>query len=118
MKTFSSSSSLILNFLVYVALLVITILPLYFLNILWMKPHRLRKKLERQGIRGPKPSFLYGNVSEMQKIQSDVKAMKASRLLDNGDFVGDDYTCVLFPYFEQWRKQYGMLYLIHHLLII
>nr|GFA17662.1 protein FAR1-related sequence 5-like [Tanacetum cinerariifolium] len=66
----------------------------------------LRKKLERQGIRGPKPSFPHGNVKEMQKIQSAASTMKASRS-SYGDFVGDDYTCVLFPYFEQWRKQYG-----------
>ncbi|KAI3817878.1 hypothetical protein L1987_11678 [Smallanthus sonchifolius] len=72
-------------------------------------PQRLRKKLERQGIRGPQPSFPYGNVGEMQKIQSAAISMKASRSI-NGDFVGDDYTCLLFPYFAQWRKQYGSIY--------
>lgn len=76
-----------------------------------MKPQRLRRKLEKQGIRGPKPSFPYGNVGEMQKIQAAAIAMKASKSSD-GDFVGDDYMSTLFPYFEQWRKQYGMLCLI------
>ncbi|GJW08804.1 cytochrome P450 714A1-like protein [Tanacetum coccineum] len=98
-----------LDLLIYVGLFVLTIIPLYYLNILWLEPQRLRKKLERQGIRGPKPSFPYGNVKEMQKIQSAASTMKASRS-SYGDFVGDDYTCVLFPYFEQWRKQYGSIY--------
>ncbi|GJT04191.1 cytochrome P450 714A1-like protein [Tanacetum coccineum] len=98
-----------LDLLIYVGLFVLTIIPLYYLNILWLEPQRLRKKLERQGIRGPKPSFPYGNVKEMQKIQSAANTMKASRS-SYGDFVGDDYTCVLFPYFEQWRKQYGSIY--------
>ncbi|KAF5795112.1 putative cytochrome P450 [Helianthus annuus] len=108
-STSSFSSSMILDIFIYVCLLVIIILPSYFLNILWVKPQRLRKKLERQGIRGPKPSFPYGNVGEMQKIQSAAISMKASRSI-NGDFVGDDYTRLLFPYFEQWRKQYGSIF--------
>ncbi|KAD2805304.1 hypothetical protein E3N88_38681 [Mikania micrantha] len=70
-----------------------------------ISPQILRKKLERQGIRGPKTSFLYGNVGEMQKIQAAAISKKPSTSI-NGDFVGDDYTCLLFPYFEQWRKQY------------
>ena len=74
----------------------------YFLNVLWLKPKRLLWKLQRQGIRGPSPSFLYGNVQEMQKIQA--KAMKAANF---GEFVAHDYTSTLFPYFEQWRKEYG-----------
>lgn len=77
----------------------------YFLNVLWLKPKRLLWKLQRQGIRGPSPSFLYGNVQEMQKIQA--KAMKAANF---GEFVAHDYTSTLFPYFEQWRKEYGPIY--------
>ena len=104
---------MVLDLLIYAGLFVLTIIPLHYLNILWLEPQRLRKKLERQGIRGPKPSFPYGNVKEMQKIQSAASTMKASRS-SYGDFVGDDYTCALFPYFEQWRKEYGMfIYYLH-----
>lgn len=77
-------------------------LALYFINILWLKPQRLMWKLHRQGIKGPRPSFLHGNVKEMQKIQA--KAMTAANF---GEFVAHDYTSTLFPYFEQWRKEYG-----------
>ncbi|KAL3524089.1 hypothetical protein ACH5RR_016923 [Cinchona calisaya] len=81
-------------------------LAFYFLNVLWLKPQRLIWKLQRQGIKGPRSSFLYGNVQEMQKIQA--KAMKTANF---GEFVAHDYTSTLFPYFEQWRKEYGNIFL-------
>ncbi|KAA8539725.1 hypothetical protein F0562_026417 [Nyssa sinensis] len=84
---------------------VLACLFLYFFNIIWLKPQRLRWKLQKQGIKGPQPSFLYGNVPEMQRIQSTV--MKAA---DHGEIVAHDYTSTLFPYFEQWRKEYGSTY--------
>lgn len=72
---------------------------------MWLKSsQRLGWKLNRQGIYGPKPSFLYGNVGEMQKIQA------ASPTNVYGEFVAHDYTSSLFPYFEQWRKIYGPVY--------
>ncbi|KAK6794173.1 hypothetical protein RDI58_007626 [Solanum bulbocastanum] len=76
-------------------------------NTLWLKSsERLRWKLKKQGIYGPKPSFLYGNVAEMQKIQA------ASPNNNNvyAEFVAHDYTSSLFPYFEQWRKIYGPVF--------
>lgn len=88
-----------------VLVVVLFVLALYFINVLWVKPERLRKKLERQGIKGPRPSnFLYGNVQEMQKIQA-ISIKEASS--NFGEFIAHDYTSTLFPYFEQWRKQYG-----------
>lgn len=78
-------------------------LVLHVYNSVWLKSERVRKKLRMQGIRGPPPSFLYGNLPEMQKIQ--LQAMKASNQTD--EFVAHDYTSTVFPYFEQWRKEYG-----------
>ncbi|KAK9283804.1 hypothetical protein L1049_012058 [Liquidambar formosana] len=76
-------------------------------NIMWLKSERLRGKLRKQGIEGPPPSFLYGNVPEMQRIQ--LTARKASNS-NHGEIVAHDYTSTLFPYFEQWRKEYGAIY--------
>ncbi|XP_060181582.1 cytochrome P450 714A1-like isoform X1 [Lycium barbarum] len=79
----------------------------YIFNTLWLKSaQRLRFKLQKQGIYGPKPSFLYGNVAEMQKIQ----AASIKSHSNYGEFVAHDYTSSLFPYFEQWRKLYGPVY--------
>lgn len=78
----------------------------FYRNSLWVRCQTHRKKLRKQGIKGPSPSLLYGNVPEMQRIQSMVAKSPSS----NGEIVGHDYTSTLFPYFEQWRKEYGPIY--------
>ncbi|XP_042499557.1 cytochrome P450 714A1-like [Macadamia integrifolia] len=82
----------------------------YIFNVVWMKPERLRQKLRRQGVTGPPPySFLVGNVPEMTKIKTE--ASKINQVSDHGDIAAHDYTASLFPYFECWRKQYGLVYM-------
>ncbi|XP_057776788.1 cytochrome P450 714A1-like [Salvia miltiorrhiza] len=80
----------------------------YLLRAVWANPWRIRWKLQAQGINGPKPSLLYGNFWEMKKIQASA-ALKNTAKHDD-DFVAHDYTATLFPYFEEWRKQYGPIY--------
>lgn len=72
-----------------------------------LKSERIKRKLRMQGIQGPPPSFLYGNLPEMQKIQ--LNTLKASSF-QAPDFIAHDYTSTVFPYFEQWRKEYGPVY--------
>ncbi|KAL3834720.1 hypothetical protein ACJIZ3_009456 [Penstemon smallii] len=91
-------------------LLLLLGLALYFFKIFWLNPWRIRRNLESQGIKGPKPSFLYGNALEMQKIQAFSAMKKSGTSGINGEFVAHDYTSTLFPYFEQWRKEYGTIY--------
>ncbi|XP_042521255.1 cytochrome P450 714C2-like [Macadamia integrifolia] len=84
----------------------------YIYIIAWVKPERLREKLRRQGIRGPPPSFLLGNVPEMKKIQSLLASSnsiysKEVKVLNGDQIAAHDYTSTFFPYFEYWRKQYG-----------
>ncbi|XVE97278.1 hypothetical protein REPUB_Repub03eG0006300 [Reevesia pubescens] len=71
----------------------------------WLKSQSLRRKLRMQGIKGPPPSFLYGNVPEMQQIQ-----LKAKKTRNHTEIVAHDYTSTLFPYLDHWRKQYGIIY--------
>ncbi|KAL6291248.1 hypothetical protein ACE6H2_008758 [Prunus campanulata] len=78
---------------------------LHLYNTVWLKSERLRRKLRVQGIKGPTPSFLYGNLPEMQKIQHQLPNTP-----NHSEFVAHDYTSTLFPYFEHWRKQYGQIY--------
>lgn len=95
-------------------LILVPIGGLYILNTLWIKSaQRLRWKLQKQGISGPKPSCLYGNVAEMQKIQA--ASLKSPN--NYGEFVAHDYTSSLFPYFEQWRKLYGNTTLISYIIL-
>nr|XP_004488496.1 cytochrome P450 714A2-like [Cicer arietinum] len=69
---------------------------------LWWKPRRIRSVLEKQGIKGPKPSFPFGNVSEMQNLQPQPPP--------NSD-VKEAWVYSIFPYFHIWKQRYGPLYL-------
>ncbi|XP_039060728.1 cytochrome P450 714A1-like isoform X2 [Hibiscus syriacus] len=76
-------------------------------NSMWLSSERVRRKLWVQGIKGPSPSFIYGNLPEMQKIQSQALASTS----DNADdIVAHDYTSSVFPYFVKWRKEFGPIY--------
>lgn len=78
----------------------------------WVKSERARRMLQMQGIEGPPPSlfFPYGNLFQMQKIQSEVhrnsRSVSADPIKDI-NIVAHDYSSSIFPYFEHWRKQYG-----------
>ncbi|XP_010278927.1 PREDICTED: cytochrome P450 714A1-like [Nelumbo nucifera] len=89
-----------------VVVVVVVSLVMYVYSILWLKPEKLREKLRIQGITGPPPCFLRGNVPEMKRIQAGVAA--ASPSAANSPH---DYASILFPYLEQWRKQYGQIYM-------
>lgn len=79
---------------------------------LWHESQRVRKRLQMQGIKGPPPSFLHGNLPDMQRIQSQAKAASTCNSNHSDQFLAHDYTTTLFPYFEHWRKQYGTLLLL------
>ncbi|KAL0435167.1 UNVERIFIED_CONTAM: cytochrome [Sesamum radiatum] len=76
-------------------------------NVLVAEPGRLRSALRRQGLRGPPPTFLLGNVLEMRRAR-DAAAKAAT-----GNSPPTSHNCgaVLFPFFEEWRKTYGDVFL-------
>jgi len=82
---------------------------LYVYGNLWHESQRVRKRIQMQGIKGPPPSFLHGNLPDMQRIQAQASLAKASISNSNhsDQFLAHDCTSTLFPYFEHWRKQYG-----------
>ncbi|KAK7340093.1 hypothetical protein VNO77_20787 [Canavalia gladiata] len=65
---------------------------------LWLKPQRIRSVLQKQGINGPKPSFPFGNISEMQKPHHQTPVSVHAL---------DDWIPSLFPYFHTWSQLYG-----------
>ncbi|KAK4268366.1 hypothetical protein QN277_025034 [Acacia crassicarpa] len=71
---------------------------------MWLKPHRIRSVLQNQGIKGPKPSFLLGNLSEIKRIQSQFSNMSSSSQ-------AEQWFHSLFPFLQQWRKQYGATFM-------
>lgn len=66
----------------------------------WLRPKRIRLMMERQGVRGPKPRFLVGNLPEMSKLIAKSTASDMS-------FVNHNVVTRLFPHYTLWSKIYG-----------
>lgn len=101
----ASSSSLFLCLIkdllapVLALYMLICLALLYLFHQLCIGQESIRKKLWRQGVRGPEPALLCGNTKEMKRIQ---KGLRPVRTQD-----ANDYTSTLFPHFLLWRKIYG-----------
>lgn len=87
------------------------VLLVYLYNLLVLKPKNLRAKLQRQGIRGPSPSFLVGNIPDMKRILQHRHELKHSTPTtateDNPAAISGDWPSIVFPYLEQWKNEYG-----------
>lgn len=72
-------------------------------NSLVGKPQRLRAALRKQGVSGPKPTLLLGNILEIKKARS-------AAAKNTTDGAPDSHNCgsFLLPFFEKWRSQFGM----------
>ncbi|CAK9150704.1 unnamed protein product [Ilex paraguariensis] len=66
----------------------------------WLTPRRLKKIMEKQGVRGPKPRFLVGNILDMASLV----AKSTSKDMDS---INHDIVARLLPHFVTWTKQYG-----------
>ncbi|OAY23979.1 cytochrome P450 714C2 isoform X2 [Manihot esculenta] len=72
-------------------------------NGLVAKPNRLRSMLKKQGINGPPPTFLLGNIREIMKSLSSIEKNNDPPLTHN-------CAALTFPFFEQWFKEYGQVF--------
>ncbi|XP_027154142.1 cytochrome P450 714C2-like [Coffea eugenioides] len=72
-----------------------------------LKPKRIRSKLRRQGIKGPSPVFFYGNIPEMKSIHLQTRSMAAT----NSDELSHAWPAAVFPHLQQWRNEYGPIFL-------
>lgn len=74
----------------------------------WQKPmvclrsENIRKKLKRQGIKGPEPTVLYGNTREMKRIKEGLKIVQTQD--------ANNYLSSVFPYLLLWRETYGPVF--------
>ncbi|KOM52747.1 hypothetical protein LR48_Vigan09g140600 [Vigna angularis] len=72
------------------------------------KPNRLRSKLMKQGISGPPPTILLGNILELQKARS-----ATSKSSSSSSKVPSSHNCaaLLLPLFDKWRNEYGQVFM-------
>ncbi|XP_023753418.1 cytokinin hydroxylase [Lactuca sativa] len=70
----------------------------------WVLPIRAYRKLAINGFSGPPPSFPLGNTTEMKKTKR-VESSSSSSTVSN------DIHSSVFPYFAQWQKSHGKVFM-------
>ncbi|PRQ34882.1 putative cytochrome P450 [Rosa chinensis] len=75
-------------------------------NGLVVKPKRLRSLITKQGISGPSPAFLLGNIMDIKKARPS----SITKAPTSEPPTSHNCAALLFPFFEQWRKQYGEVF--------
>ncbi|KAF6172659.1 hypothetical protein GIB67_041982 [Kingdonia uniflora] len=80
-------------------------LVLYFYYLLCLKPERQREKLRKQGINGPTPSFLYGNIVDIKRLRSEMVMKKTGRRQMEHTYMAD-----ILPHIQKWGENYGTLF--------
>ncbi|ESW23663.2 hypothetical protein PHAVU_004G064600 [Phaseolus vulgaris] len=70
----------------------------------WFTPMSIRKMMEKQGVHGPKPSFLLGNIIEMSSLVSRAVSQDMKT-------ISHDIVPRILPHFVQWSNQYGKRFL-------
>lgn len=97
-----------------VLLLLFKLMQVY--ETVWKKPKRIRSTLSKQGIGGPTPAFLYGNVKEIQKMESAESVLMVNSKSEDEDEDGKKTIQAIshhhwvrstFPYLQRWTFDYG-----------
>lgn len=83
-------------------------------NVLLLHPRKLRSKLQSQGIMGPSsPSFLYGNLPDIKKIQFQNQKQPSPET--NNQELGENsplqhtWPSRVFAHIKEWQIEYGQV---------
>ncbi|XP_010528474.1 PREDICTED: cytokinin hydroxylase [Tarenaya hassleriana] len=71
----------------------------------WLTPRRIRKMMARQGVTGPSPRPLTGNIVE-------IASMVSRSLANDCDSIHHDIVDRLLPHYVAWSKQYGKRFIV------
>ncbi|KAF8111997.1 hypothetical protein N665_0069s0024 [Sinapis alba] len=71
----------------------------------WLTPRRIKKIMARQGVTGPKPRPLTGNILE-------ISAMVSQSVSKDCDSIHHDIVARLLPHYVTWSKQYGKRFIV------
>ncbi|KAF5177834.1 Cytochrome p450 [Thalictrum thalictroides] len=66
----------------------------------WLTPRRIKKVMQKQGVHGPKPRLLVGNLIDVASLVS----MATAKDMDS---IHHDIVSRLLPHYVLWSKQYG-----------
>ncbi|CAN4079985.1 unnamed protein product [Withania somnifera] len=70
------------------------------LSCYYLTPRRIKKIMEKQGVRGPKSRFLVGNILDMASLVSKSTS-------NDMDSIHHDIVARLLPHYVAWSKIYG-----------
>lgn len=87
---------------------------LHLYNVLVVKPEKLRSVLRKQGVSGPPPVPLLGNILEINKSKTAVARAAAPMC---GPPPSHNCANALFPFFDEWQSKYGKLQLFFNLIM-
>ncbi|PRQ60107.1 putative cytochrome P450 [Rosa chinensis] len=101
-----------MEFIGFLTMAVFIVVVLYLLCRLllscWVFPVLTYRKLKKNGLTGPTPSFPLGNLSEMKKKTS--QSSTSSSFGPSSNSITHDIHSTLFPYFARWQKAYGKMF--------
>ncbi|KAA8550472.1 hypothetical protein F0562_002156 [Nyssa sinensis] len=94
---------------IFISLALVGVVGLFvsLYNALVAKPERLRSMLRKQGISGPPPAFLLGNILEIKKARTAIVKTTTSGTPP----VLHNCAAALFHFLEQWQKKYGQVFM-------
>ncbi|KAL2620044.1 hypothetical protein R1flu_000249 [Riccia fluitans] len=98
----TTRTCMIMAFLVLFAVLLHRLLQ--FIRIYIWNPLRYRRAMQRQGVSGPTPYLMTGNLPEVQ-------ALKAESWKRPMNGISHDYVDRLFPHYRLWTEKYGPRFL-------
>ncbi|KAI8534046.1 hypothetical protein RHMOL_Rhmol10G0058300 [Rhododendron molle] len=81
-------------------------------NTLVVEPRRLQSKLRKQGIDGPPPALILGNILEMKKAGHGSKTKEANDPKNPTLVLPTTHDCStsLFPFLKKWSQLYGQVF--------
>ncbi|KAJ7961887.1 Cytochrome P450 family protein [Quillaja saponaria] len=82
------------------------VLLAHLFSLLAIKPNLLRAKLHKQGISGPSPRFLFGNIPDIKRIQHQLQSTATTTSKDQNVSISHCWPPNMFPCLEKWRNQY------------
>ncbi|KAL5805445.1 hypothetical protein ACOSQ4_028178 [Xanthoceras sorbifolium] len=108
-------------------LIVVSWVMIRVCDTVWLKPRRIRSTLSKQGIAGPKSSFFYGNVKQMQSMMEESTVTTTNCPSSSSSDVQPpvshhQWLRSIFPYIQIWARRYGRMYMFstgmqQHLLV-
>lgn len=75
-------------------------------NIVVAQPRKLHSALSRQGLSGPPPALLLGNILDMKRSRD--AAAKVAPV--PGPPSVHNCGAALLPFFDEWRERYGTIF--------